>query len=97
MSMNVHLIVRYRQLRNDYPDYNQYELELLTPRRNFIMRHWKFDIESRCMYSHHTFWTAYGIEPPPEVRDVTEDIRHDENQKKREAEIDLTKRKKRRV
>lgn len=78
-------------------DYNQYELEILTPRRNFIMRHWKFDIESRCMYSHHTFWTAYGIEPPPEVRDVTEDIRHDENQKKREAEIDLTKRKKRRV
>ena len=28
MSMNVHLIVRYRQLRNDYPDYNQYELVL---------------------------------------------------------------------
>ncbi len=33
MSMNVHLIVRYRQLRNDYPDYNQYELVLGTTRK----------------------------------------------------------------
>jgi uncharacterized protein len=30
MSMNVHLIVRYRQLRNDYPDYSQHELVLTT-------------------------------------------------------------------
>jgi len=26
MSMNIHLIVRYRQLRNDFPDLSQYEL-----------------------------------------------------------------------
>ena len=30
MSMNVHLIVRYRQLRNDFPDYTQHELVLST-------------------------------------------------------------------
>ncbi len=30
MSMNVHLIVRYRQLRNDFPEYSQYELVLNT-------------------------------------------------------------------
>ena len=30
MSMNVHLIVRYRQLRNDFPDYTQHELVLTT-------------------------------------------------------------------
>jgi uncharacterized protein len=30
MSMNVHLIVRYRQLRNDFPEYTQYELVLNT-------------------------------------------------------------------
>jgi uncharacterized protein len=30
MSMNVHLIVRYRQLRNDYPDLTQHELVLTT-------------------------------------------------------------------
>ncbi len=30
MSMNIHLIVRYRQLRNDYPDYSQHELILQT-------------------------------------------------------------------
>jgi predicted RND superfamily exporter protein len=33
MSMNVHLVVRYRQLRKDYPDYNQRELVLATVRR----------------------------------------------------------------
>lgn len=79
-------------------EYNSYELDLLTPRRNFIMRNWKFDIESKCMYSHSTFWTAYGIGPPPEVRDVTEDILYAEQQQKRENEIDLTRAtKKRRV
>jgi predicted RND superfamily exporter protein len=30
MSMNVHLIVRYRQLWNDFPDYTQHELVLTT-------------------------------------------------------------------
>ena len=30
MSMNVHLIVRYRQLRNDFPNYTQHELVLST-------------------------------------------------------------------
>ena len=30
MSMNVHLIVRYRQLSNDFPDYTQYQLVLNT-------------------------------------------------------------------
>ena len=30
MSMNVHLIVRYRQLRNDFPEYTQYELVSTT-------------------------------------------------------------------
>lgn len=30
MSMNVHLIVRYRQLNNDFPDYTQHELVLAT-------------------------------------------------------------------
>ncbi len=30
MSMNVHLIVRYRQLRTDFPEYTQYELVLTT-------------------------------------------------------------------
>ena len=30
MSMNVHLIVRYRQLRNDFPEQSQYELVLNT-------------------------------------------------------------------
>lgn len=30
MSMNVHLIVRYRQLSNDYPDKNQFDLVLET-------------------------------------------------------------------
>ncbi len=30
MSMNVHLIVRYRQLRNDFPEYTQHELVLTT-------------------------------------------------------------------
>jgi uncharacterized protein len=30
MSMNVHLIVRYRQLSNDYPEYTQHELVLTT-------------------------------------------------------------------
>jgi uncharacterized protein len=30
MSMNVHLIVRYRQLCNDFPDYSQHELVLTT-------------------------------------------------------------------
>jgi len=30
MSMNVHLIVRYRQLWNDFPDYTQHELVLET-------------------------------------------------------------------
>lgn len=30
MSMNVHLIVRYRQLCNDFPDYTQHELVLTT-------------------------------------------------------------------
>jgi predicted RND superfamily exporter protein len=29
MSMNVHLIVRYRQLINDYPDYSQHDLVLM--------------------------------------------------------------------
>ncbi len=33
MSMNIHLIVRYRQLRNDFPDYSQYELVLHTTRK----------------------------------------------------------------
>lgn len=28
MSMNVHLVVRYRQLLNDFPEYSQYELVL---------------------------------------------------------------------
>ena len=30
MSMNIHLIVRYRQLRNDFPEYSQYELIMQT-------------------------------------------------------------------
>jgi uncharacterized protein len=30
MSMNVHLVVRYRQLRNDFPEFSQYELVLTT-------------------------------------------------------------------
>ena len=30
MSMNVHLIVRYRQLSNDFPEYTQHELVLTT-------------------------------------------------------------------
>jgi len=30
MSMNVHLVVRYRQLRNDFPEYSQHELVLTT-------------------------------------------------------------------
>lgn len=30
MSMNVHLIVRYRQLRNDFPEYTQHDLVLTT-------------------------------------------------------------------
>ncbi len=30
MSMNVHLIVRYRQLRTDFPEYTQFELVLTT-------------------------------------------------------------------
>ena len=30
MSMNIHLIVRYRQLRNDFPEYTQYELIMHT-------------------------------------------------------------------
>ncbi len=33
MSMNIHLVVRYRQLRKDYPDYNQRELVLATVQR----------------------------------------------------------------
>ena len=33
MSMNIHLIVRYRQLRNDFPDYSQFELVLHTTQK----------------------------------------------------------------
>lgn len=33
MSMNIHLIVRYRQLRNDFPDLTQYELVSRTTRK----------------------------------------------------------------
>lgn len=33
MSMNIHLVVRYGQLRKDYPDYSQRELVLETVRR----------------------------------------------------------------
>jgi uncharacterized protein len=33
MSMNIHLVVRYRQLRKDYPDDTQRDLVLMTVRR----------------------------------------------------------------
>ncbi len=33
MSMNIHLVVRYRQLRKDFPDHSQRELVLMTTRK----------------------------------------------------------------
>ena len=50
MSMNVHLIVRYRQLRRDFPDWEQKELVLETARKMVLP----------CLYTALTTMIGFG-------------------------------------
>ena len=60
MSMNVHLIVRYRQLRRDFPEYTQSELVKKTTRRMV----WP------CLYTALTTMIGFGSLVVSEIKPV---------------------------
>jgi predicted RND superfamily exporter protein len=60
MSMNVHLIVRYRQLRRDFPEYDQPELVKQTTRRMV----WP------CLYTALTTMIGFGSLVVSEIKPV---------------------------
>lgn len=86
-----HRFVGKLKKKMPYPNYTSDELTLLCPMRSWNMREWKFLFNYTGIYSTDARFRKFELKAPDEVRDVTADIQFDEEQKKRAAEVDLTK------
>ena len=76
-------------------EYTQSQLDLLKPARVFKQVRWHVALDWRNIYTHTAGERTFAIQRSPEVRDVTEDIEFEENQKRKAEEVDLTAKRRR--